>query len=151
MSSEIITTLNARLSEEIVAIIQYTTHSACAENWGLPILAKYLMDTAKVEMGHSHELMDRIFALDEVPVVTLGEVKIGKDVKEIVHLSAEAEEEAIEHYNESIIQAHDLKDNSSKKIFESNELDEQKHYDFWEAEEYKIDQMGLELFLSTLI
>jgi bacterioferritin len=150
-NKELIATLNKLASEEANAILQYVIHSSCAEDWGLKELCRKLMKTGKVEMSHLDSLIDRIHALDGEVEILIGKIKLGKNVKEVIRLSKEAEEEAIEHYNDAIIQAHDAKDNATNHILKEHEEDENVHKEMWSAEEYKLDQMGLETYLLSLV
>lgn len=148
---ELIETLNELLAEEITAISQYTLHAEMCENWGYKILHDDFMKTAKVEMFHMANLVQRILELDGDVNLKMKKIEVGKAVNNMIDLSTEAEDKALKDYNEAIIQAHDAKDNSTNHMLKEHAEAENEHLNYWKAQKAQIKQMGLESYLSTKI
>lgn len=149
--TKVIEELNARMNDELTAICQYTIHASVLENWGYTKLASVAKKRAIEEMSHLHNLIDRIMFLEGMPEVKLGKINIGETIEDIIENDHEAEETAIEKYNESIVIATKLKDNTSRKLFETNLEKEEEHIDYIENLEKELKDMGKAIFLTSQI
>ncbi len=149
-NKEIIKRLNARLAEELTAINQYMVHSEMCDNWGYGLLHKEIEKRAIDEMKHAEKLIGRILFLDGIPIVSnYNKLYIGSTVDAMHKNDRIAEEGAIKAYNEDVKFASDVKDNGTKDLLQSILDDEEAHID--KIEEYldQIEQMGLQIYLST--
>jgi bacterioferritin len=150
-AKELIETLNENLACEVTAIAQYSIHAEMAEVWGYDELAEEMMKAARAEMKHMANLVHRILELEGDVEIKMKTVKLGKNVKEMIELLIEAEEDAIKDYNEAIILAHDLKDNGTNHILKKHSEDEEEHLAYWKSQQAQIKQMGIEGYLSTKV
>lgn len=150
-NKEIVSILNKLMGEELNAICQYTVHANICEDWGYCKLADKLSKTARAEMGHLDGLIERILFLEDIPKLTLGEVAIGKDVKEIIKLSVKSEEKAVEDYNDAIDQVHGMSDQGTNHIIKKYCETEEKHLEQWRQALQQIEDMGLETYLAQQV
>jgi bacterioferritin len=142
--------LNELLADELTAISQYMVHSEMCDNWGYEKLHKSIEKQAIDEMHHAEWLIGRIIFLEELPVVSkLHEMKIGKNVSDMVGNDEEAELGAIRAYNAGIKLAGDLGDESTADLLTTILKMEEDHYNWNKKQRAQIAQMGLENYLSN--
>lgn len=150
--ARIINSLNDRLREELTAINQYMVHSEMCASWGYERLHQAIEKQAVQEMHHAESLIGRILFLEGLPVVSkLDQIRIGKNVKEIVLNDLNAEQDAVKAYNESIKLAVQLGDNATRDLLAKILQEEEGHVDWAERQRDQIAQMGLEGYLSNQV
>jgi bacterioferritin len=71
-NEKVIEQLNAALSAELTAIVQYMTQSEMCNNWGYKLLGERTKARAIEEMKHAEGLIERIIFLDAIPSVGVG-------------------------------------------------------------------------------
>src|ERR1700741_482867 len=92
---QVIEYLNKVLFNELTAINQYWLHYRMLGNWGIKRLAEYERHESIDEMKHADKLSERIFFLDGLPnFQSLGKLRIGETVEEILKADLELEYEA---------------------------------------------------------
>lgn len=149
-NEQLVAALNGLLKDELTAINQYMVHAEMCENWGYDDLGKMIQARAIVEMKHAEKLIGRILFLEAIPVVsTLGDIRIGPDVPKMFANDLAAEMVAVKGYNAAIKLAADVQDNATKELLEHILKDEDGHVDEIEAQQDQIQQMSLQLYLST--
>ena len=147
---KLVQTLNSLLADELTAINQYMVHSEMCANWGYEKLHKHFEARAITEMIHAEKLIGRILFLEGMPIVSeLKNISIGTDVPKQLANDHFAEEGAIKAYNEAIRLAQEVSDNATKDMLQAILNDEDKHMDGIEELQDQIDQMGVQIFLST--
>lgn len=148
---EVVQALNDRLSEELAAILQYMVHAEMAENWGYMKLAEALKKRAITEMRHAERHIERILFLEGFPEVSrIGEIRIGKNVEEIILRDYEAEVQAVKDYNATMHLAQSLGDGGTREMLAEILKDEEGHVDWLEEQRDLLGQMGLPTYLLTL-
>jgi bacterioferritin len=149
-NDKLIATLNSLLSDELTAINQYMVHSEMCANWGYDKLHHQIEKRAVDEMKHAEKLIGRILFLEGIPIVSqLRKVSIGSDVAGQLASDHGAEADAIRAYNDAILQAGEVKDFATREILEGILTDEDRHIDGIEELQDQIQQMSLQVFLST--
>jgi len=142
--------LNSLLADELTAINQYIVHSEMCDNWGYGKLHKSIEKRAIDEMKHSEKLIGRILFLEGIPVVSkLNELHIGADVSKMYVVDHAAEALAIKNYNDAIVICGEAKDYATRDILEAILNEEDAHIDTIENVQDEIEQIGIQLFLST--
>jgi bacterioferritin len=150
-NAKVISELNKALKEELTAINQYFLHAEMCENWGYKKLSDYIKKQSIGEMKHAEKLMERILFLDGTPSMQPLNVKIGKNVKEMIESDLALEVAAVKEYNDAVAVAREEGDNGSRELFEILLKDEEEHVDFLEAQMQQIKDMGYERYLSQQI
>ena len=79
----------------------------------------------------------------------MNELHIGADVSKMYGADHVAEADAIKNYNSAIVVCGDAKDYATRDILESILKDEDAHIDGIENVQDEIEQMGIQVFLST--
>lgn len=147
---ELIDKLNYLLEGELTAINQYMLHAEMCEDWGYDKLSHNFKHRAITEMHHAEHLMERILFLGGKPIVSnLSKMNIGKGVQEQVDNDHAMEIQTVKDYNDAIVLAGNVPDYATKKILNDILADEDRHVDELEALQDQIEQMGLQVFLST--
>jgi bacterioferritin len=146
---EVLEQLNAALSAELTAIVQYMTHSEMCQNWGYKRLGNLTKARAIEEMKHAEGLIERIIFLDGTPRVDIGlKPQLGSKVQEQMEINLKDELDAVRQYNESVKVCVEARDDGSKALFEHMIRDEERHADFLEAQLHAIEEMGIGSYLA---
>ena len=149
---KLIATLNDLLADELTAINLYMVHSEMAHNWGYEKLHQHFEKRAIDEMKHAETLIGRILFLEGTPTVSkYNKMSIGADVPKQLAGDRGLEMGAIKSYNEAIILAGEVKDYATREILEKILKDEDRHIDQIEELQDQIQQMTLQIFLSTQV
>jgi bacterioferritin len=149
-NDKLVKVLNELLADELTAISQYMVHSEMCDNWGYEKLHKAIEKQAMDEMHHAEWLIQRILFLEGLPIVSkLNEMKIGKNVLEMVTNDQEAELGAVKAYNAGIALASEVSDESTGDLLTTILKMEEGHHDWAKKQRAQIEQMGLENYLSN--
>jgi bacterioferritin len=149
---KLIATMNDLLADELTAINQYMVHSEMAEAWGYKKLHAAFEKRAIDEMKHAEILIGRILFLEGTPTVSkLNKMMIGADVPKQLAGDRGLEMGAVKAYNEAIMLAGEVKDFATRQILEKILGDEDKHIDQIEEMQDQIQQMSLQIFLTTQV
>jgi bacterioferritin len=148
-NEKVIEQLNAALSAELTAIVQYMVQAEMCHNWGYDRLGELTKKRAIEEMRHAEGLIERIIFLDGTPEVKVGlRPQIGANVKEHLEIDLKDEIEASEQYNNAAKICVAAADDGSRALFEKMIQDEERHVDFLEAQLHSIQEMGIANYLS---
>ncbi len=147
---KLIDKLNYLLEGELTAINQYMVHAEMCEDWGYDKLSKNFKDRAITEMHHAEHLIERILFLEGKPIVSnLNQMHIGSTVPDIVNNDHASEIQTVQDYNDAIKLAAEVGDNATRDKLKEILMDEDRHVDELEDLQDEIDQMSLQIFLST--
>jgi bacterioferritin len=148
-NDKIIARLNFLLADELTAISQYMVHSEMCDNWGYDRLAEVAEKRAIDEMKHAEKHIARILFLEGMPIVSnLNPMHIGDTVEKQLNNDWEAENGAIQAYNDAIKLATEVGDNGTRELLEDILEDEENHIDWIEAQLDQIKQMGIQVYLA---
>jgi bacterioferritin len=151
-NASVIEKLNFLLADELTAISQYMVQAEMCANWGYKHLSEIIEKRAIDEMKHAEKHIERIIFLEEKPIVSeLNKMHIGDGVEAFHKNDWDAENNAIQAYNEGIKLATEMSDNGTREILESILKDEEDHIDWIEAQFDQIKQMGIQVYLSEQI
>lgn len=150
--SKVIEALNDVLTGELSAINQYFLHARMCKNWGYDRIAATIRAESIDEMKHAETLMDRVLFLEGIPnVQRLLKVNIGETVKEQFESDAKLEYDAVERLKKAIQICVDLRDHTSRELFEHILADEERHIDWLETQLHLIQELGLSNYLAQQI
>ncbi|HVO79732.1 MAG TPA: bacterioferritin [Terriglobales bacterium] len=149
-SAKVIKELNAALSSELSAIVQYMVQSEMHNNWGYEGLGAVTKKRAIEEMRHAEGLIERIIFLDATPEVEVGlKPRIGKDVRAHLETDLADELDAIKQYNAAVALCVKEGDNGTRELFEGMIEDEERHSLYLESQLQAIRDTGIENYLAT--
>jgi bacterioferritin len=151
-NDKLLNSLNSLLADELTAINQYMVHSEMCDDWGYEKLHKHFEKRAIDEMKHAEKLIGRILFLEGIPVVTnLNKIKIGATVDKQLANDHAAEEGAIKAYNDAIVLTGEVKDYATRDLLQEILNDEDAHIDGIEELQDQIEQMSMQIFLTTQV
>ncbi len=146
---KVIEFLNEALKNELTAINQYFLHYRMLDNWGMSKLAKFEYGESIDEMKHADKLAERILFLDGLPnFQSLGRLRIGENVEEVLKADLELEEEAIPLLRDAIQHCESVRDYVSRDLFAHILENEEHHVDVLETQFEMIRQMGLHNYIQ---
>ena len=100
-------------------------------------------------MKHADELIERILFLEGLPnLQSLGKLRIGENVKEMLQCDLDLEIDAISDLQEAISHADSIRDYVSRDLFNSILSSEEGHVDWLETQITQIEKMGIENFIQ---
>ena len=149
---KVLETLNDLLARELTVVNQYMVHAEMCDNWGYGKLHEMIQKRAVTEMKHAETLIGRIIFLEGIPVVSeLEKMRIGADVPKMFVNDHDYELDAVKRYNAGIVVCGNAKDFATREILEHILNEEDDHVDSIEEVLDEIEQMGIQMFLSTQV
>ncbi len=143
MKEKSIELLNKAVADELAAVHQYMYFHFHCDDLGYDLLAGLFRKTAIEEMMHIERLAERIlFLKGEVELKASVEVTKIHDVKEMLKLAAQMEQESAKDYNNWANECSANADSVSKKLFEDLVADEERHFDQYDTEMENIEKFG---------
>ena len=143
MKEKSIELLNKAVAEELTAVHQYMYFHFHCDDRGYDLLAGLFKRTAIEEMGHVERLAERIlFLKGDVDMNTSSDVKKLQDVKDMLKLAADMENESAASYNEWANLCTQNADSVSKTLFEALVQDEERHFDQYDVEMENMKTFG---------
>jgi len=148
-NENVIEQLNAALSAELTAIVQYMTQSEMCSNWGYKQLGERTKVRAIEEMKHAEGLIERILFLDGTPSIEVGlKPRLGENVQQQMEINLEDEQDAVRQYNDAVKVCAEANDDGSRSLFKGMIQDEERHVDYLEAQVHAIKEMGIANYLA---
>ncbi len=145
----VIELLNEALRNELTAVNQYWLHYRLLDNKGVHKLAKFERHESIDEMKHADELSERILFLDGLPnFQSLGRLRIGETVEEILRADLELELEAVEQLKGAIVHSESVRDFTSRDLFAKILSNEEDHVDHLEQQFEMIASMGIQNYVQ---
>ena len=147
---EVIRHLNEILRNELTAINQYFLHSRMYKDWGISKLADKEYEESVDEMKHADLLIERILFLEGLPnLQTLGKLRIGEHVSEMLQCDLDLEMEALPDLQAAITYAEQIKDYVSRDLFDEILKSEEEHVDWLESQLGLVDKMNIENYIQS--
>ena len=144
--------LNKVLKNELTAINQYFLHSRMLKDWGFIKLADYEQHESIDEMKHADQLIERILFLEGLPnMQTMGKLRIGEDVPEILQGDLDMELDAIPDLRAGIAYCEAHKDYGTRDLFDAILVSEEEHVDWLETQLGLIEKVGVENYQQSQI
>ena len=145
----VIELLNEALRNELTAVNQYWLHYRLLDNKGVHKLAHFERHESIDEMKHADELSERILFLDGLPnFQSLGRLRIGETVEEILRADLELELEAVDQLKGAIVHSESVRDFTSRDLFAKILSNEEDHVDHLEQQFEMIAAMGIQNYVQ---
>jgi len=141
--------LNRVLKNELTAINQYFLHSRMYTDWGMTKLGEHEHAESVDEMKHADSIIERTLFLEGLPnLQTLGKLRIGEDVEEMLQCDLDLELDAIPDLQAAISYCESHKDFVSRDLFDAILRSEEEHVDWLETQLGLIEKMGVENYVQ---
>ena len=149
---KVIDYLNKALKNELTAINQYFLHARMFKNWGFEKLNDYEYHESIDEMKHADWLIERILFLEGLPnLQDLDKLLLGENPKEMLECDFKMEHQAVPVLKEAIAYCETVGDYISRELFEKILDNEEEHIDWLEAQFERIEQVGLQNYLQSMM
>ena len=149
---KVIDYLNKALKNELTSINQYFLHARMYKNWGFKKLNDYEYEESIDEMKHADWLIERILFLEGLPnLQDLGKLYLGEHPKEMLECDLKMEQEAVPLLKEAIAYCETAADYISRELFEKILDNEEEHIDWLETQFERIEQVGMENYLQSMM
>ncbi len=146
--SDVIKFLNKALKNELTAINQYFLHSRMLKDWGVTKFAEKEYKESIEEMEHADWLIDRILFLEGLPnLQTLGKLRIGESVAEILECDLQLEHDAIPLLRDGVEYCDKVRDYVSRDLLNKILMNEEEHVDWIETQQELIKQIGIQNYI----
>ncbi|RAR60906.1 bacterioferritin [Onishia taeanensis] len=147
--AKVIQYLNTVLGNELVAINQYYLHAKMYQDWGLAALGKWEYEESIEEMKHADTLIERILFLEGLPnLQDYGKLMIGENTREMLECDLKLEHKAHADLKDAIAHCEQVRDYTSRDLFQKILDDEEEHIDHLETELGLIDAVGIQNYLQ---
>jgi len=144
---QVIERLNEALFLELGAVNQYWLHYRLLDDWGYAKLSKKEREESIEEMHHADKIIERIIFLEGHPnLQSVGALRIGENVKEVLEADLAGEYDARTSYKKSREICHQLGDYVTMQLFEELLKDEEGHIDFLETQLDLMKSLGEEKY-----
>jgi bacterioferritin len=144
---QVIERLNEALFLELGAVNQYWLHYRLLDDWGYKKLAKKEREESIEEMHHADKIIERIIFLEGHPnLQSIGALRIGENVKEVLEADLAGEYDARTSYKKSREICQQLGDYVTMQLFEELLKDEEGHIDFLETQLDLMKSIGEEKY-----
>ncbi|MDN2579597.1 bacterioferritin [Aquibium sp. ELW1220] len=144
---QVIERLNEALFLELGAVNQYWLHYRLLDDWGYAKLAKKEREESIEEMHHADKIIERIIFLEGHPnLQSVGALRIGENVKEVLEADLAGEYDARTSYKKSREICQQLGDYVTMQLFEDLLKDEEGHIDFLETQLDLMKSIGEEKY-----
>jgi bacterioferritin len=150
-NNKVINQLNKLLEGELTSIDQYFIHSRMYEDWGLNELYERISHEMEDETGHADKLIKRILFLEGTPDLSKRrDLKIGKDVPEMLKNDLEIELGIITDLKQTIACCESESDYQTREMLEELLKDTEEDHTLWlETQLGLIEKVGLENYLQS--
>lgn len=149
---QVIEFLNKVLKNELSAINQYFLHARMYKNWGLNKLNDFEYKESVDEMKHADMLIERVLFLEGLPnLQDIGRLFIGEHPKEMLECDLKMEQSAVPDLREAIAYCESVSDYITRDLFEKILDNEEEHIDWLETQFERIDRVGMENYLQSMM
>ncbi len=147
---KVIEYLNRVLTLELTSINQYFLHARMFRNWGLEELNETAYKKSIKDMKQADDLIERILFLEGLPNLQhLEKVRIGEHTVEMLQCDMDFQMEQLALLREAIAFCEQAQDYVSREVLEDILGYEEGHVDWIEAQQYLIENSGLENYLQS--
>ncbi len=150
--SQIISTLNAVLTVELTSINRYFLHARMYKNWGFENLNHVSYKKSIKDMKQSDKLIERILFLEGLPnLQKLEPLQIGENSEEMLNCDLGFQQNNIAVLKNAIHTCEQAKDYVSRSLLADILEYEEEYFDWVEAQQHQIAEMGLQNYLQAQI
>jgi len=151
-NDQVVKILNDVLRKELTGINQYFIHAKMCKNWGYEVLYEVNWKESIDEMKHADHLVERIIFLEGTPNISAyDKIVIGSSVKEQLASDLGLEQAALTVLRPGIKTCLEVGDDATREMLEHFVVDEERHIDWIEAQQHKIEEVGYQNYLAQQI
>lgn len=142
--------LNKVLTLKLTSINQYFLHARMYKNWGLGELNSKSYKKSIKDMKQADDLIERVLFLEGLPNLQhLERLRIGENTPEMLECDMQLQYDLMAVLREAIALSEKQRDYVSRDVLEDILEYEEEHVDWIEAQQYLIDQSGIQNYLQS--
>ncbi len=146
----VISQLNKVLTIKLTSINQYFLHARMYKNWGLGELNSKSYKKSIKDMKQADELIERVLFLEGLPNLQhLERLRIGENTPEMLDCDMQLQYDLMAVLRDAIALAESKRDYVSRDVLEEVLEYEEEHVDWIEAQQYLIEQSGIQNYLQS--
>ncbi|MDR3518492.1 MAG: bacterioferritin [Azospirillaceae bacterium] len=150
--SQVLTHLNAILTNELTAVNQYFLHARILKNWGLKRIANKVYHESIDEMKHADKLVERVLFLEGLPnLQDLHKLFIGEDILEILEADLRLEQGSRLTVVDAMTYFETIRDYESRRLVGEILEDTEEHIDWIETQLDLIKRVGIQAYQQEQI
>ena len=150
--TNILSALNQILTLELTSINQFFLHARMYKNWGLDQLDKKDYKKSIKDMKQADKIIERILFLEGLPnLQQLGKIHIGEHTAEMLQCDLNFVLEQVTSLRDAIALCEKEEDYVSRELLEEILNYEEEHIDWIEAQQFLINQVGIENYQQSMI
>lgn len=150
--SAINTQLNTALKSQLTAINQFFLHARMAKNWGLEKFNQQEYKYSIKAMKLADRLIERVLFLEGLPnLQNLGKLLIGEDVPEIIANELTACNSIRQELIAAVQICEQEQDYVSRELLEDLLEETESQIDWFETQQWLIQNSGLENYLQSMV
>ncbi|NQY38291.1 MAG: bacterioferritin [Alteromonadaceae bacterium] len=150
--ANILSVLNQILTIELTSINQYFLHARMYKNWGLDELDEKDFKKSIKDMKQADNIIERILFLEGLPnLQQLGKIRIGEHTAEMLQCDLDLEMEQVTSLRDAIELCEKEHDYVSRELLEKILEDEEEFVDWIEAQQYLIENIGIENYQQSMM
>lgn len=150
--SAINTQLNTALKSQLTAINQFFLHARMAKNWGLEKFNQQEYKYSIKAMKLADRLIERVLFLEGLPnLQNLGKLLIGEDVPEIIANELTVCNSIRQELIAAIQICEQEQDYVSRELLEELLEETESQIDWFETQQWLIQNSGLENYLQSMV
>lgn len=147
---KVVSQLNKVLTFKLTSINQYFLHARMYKNWGLGELNSKAYKKSIKDMKQADELIERVLFLEGLPNLQLLErLRIGEHTAEMLECDMQLQNDLMAILRQSIALSETQQDYVTRDVLEEILEYEEEHVDWIEAQQYLIDQTGIQNYLQS--
>lgn len=144
--------LNIALKAQLTAINQFFLHARMAKNWGLDKLNQQEYRYSIKAMKQADRLIERVLFLEGLPnLQNLGKLLIGEDVSEILSNELTTGQTIRQELVTAIQFCEQEQDYVSRELLTELLEETEEQIDWFESQQWLIQNSGLENYLQSMI
>ncbi len=142
--------LNKVLTFKLTSINQYFLHARMYKNWGLGELNSKAYKKSIKDMKQADDLIERVLFLEGLPNLQhLERLRIGENTEEMLSCDMQLQYELMALLRDAIALSEEKRDYVSRDVLEEILEYEEEHVDWIEAQQYLIEQSGIQNYLQS--
>lgn len=147
---KVISQLNKVLTLKLTSINQYFLHARMYKNWGLGELNSKSYKKSIKDMKQADDLIERVLFLEGLPnLQQLERLRIGENTGEMLDCDMQLQVDLMAILRDAIALSETQQDYVTRDVLEEILEYEEEHVDWIEAQQYLIDQAGIQNYLQS--
>ena len=147
---KVIDYLNFLLTGELAARDQYFIHSRMYHEWGYTKLFDRIGHEMQDETDHADALIRRILMLEGTPTMVSADIRVGKDVPEMLQLDLDTEFEVRDNLKKGIALCEEAGDYVTREMLRTQLEDTEEDHAHWLEQQLRlIERLGLQNYLQS--